>query len=381
MAGRNLEAALKKLDAKNDEHWTADGLPRMETLHELTGDNTLTRKQVSDQYANFNRDTQNLGKGEAPTPSGDTALGATSDSPTGEGDPRAAMRPDTGLSDDEADGPTEGTGGTDPDNPNPTAVGVTGNDEELGDKSIGVVGSDPENPESSTVEVADEDELQVDVDGTVTANAENTRNEGRSDLPVAIDVDGEETASRENERLLDNADMPPPQDADGSITSNRQTNDEDEARRASFPPDTADAEMGELERLEPLDPDADDDGADEEAKLSKSLQAAEDELNSADEDLTRLRSKRDRIQAQRDAIIERRERVVDRQAGMRERLAFINRQTEMRAERAGDLRAARELADLARGAAGSTLDQSMARDTRRGRNRPPARPLKRGMEA
>jgi hypothetical protein len=38
--------AVQQLDKDNDTHWTADGLPRLETLRSLTSDSSLTREQV-----------------------------------------------------------------------------------------------------------------------------------------------------------------------------------------------------------------------------------------------------------------------------------------------------------------------------------------------
>lgn len=52
-----LPEALGKLDSTNDNHWTQDGLPRLETLKMLTGDQTLTREIVSSQYPDFKRVT------------------------------------------------------------------------------------------------------------------------------------------------------------------------------------------------------------------------------------------------------------------------------------------------------------------------------------
>lgn len=39
--------ALKALDVSNDNHWTADGLPRLDTIKMLAGDPTLTREKVA----------------------------------------------------------------------------------------------------------------------------------------------------------------------------------------------------------------------------------------------------------------------------------------------------------------------------------------------
>lgn len=56
MNGLSLAEALKKLEVENANHWTADGLPRIETLQFLTADTTLTRDMVN-AYVGFTRDT------------------------------------------------------------------------------------------------------------------------------------------------------------------------------------------------------------------------------------------------------------------------------------------------------------------------------------
>lgn len=78
---KDLEAALKSLDPKNDEHWTGDGLPRMDALHELTGNAELTRKQVGEAAPNFTRDNPQMEKGDAPAPNGATDQGTTTPGP------------------------------------------------------------------------------------------------------------------------------------------------------------------------------------------------------------------------------------------------------------------------------------------------------------
>lgn len=47
--------ALKALDVTNDNHWTADGLPRLETVKMLASDQTLTREAVSTVAPGFTR--------------------------------------------------------------------------------------------------------------------------------------------------------------------------------------------------------------------------------------------------------------------------------------------------------------------------------------
>jgi hypothetical protein len=56
MSNDKLAAALQKLDPENDNHWTADGQPRLETLRMLSGDTSLTREAVVTAAPTFNRD-------------------------------------------------------------------------------------------------------------------------------------------------------------------------------------------------------------------------------------------------------------------------------------------------------------------------------------
>lgn len=48
--------ALAKLDPANPNHWTDDGLPRMDTVKILSGDPALTREQVTTAAPAFNRE-------------------------------------------------------------------------------------------------------------------------------------------------------------------------------------------------------------------------------------------------------------------------------------------------------------------------------------
>lgn len=45
----NLKEALSKLDSDNDDHWTQEGLPRLDVLKTMTGQ-SVTR---SDIFGNF----------------------------------------------------------------------------------------------------------------------------------------------------------------------------------------------------------------------------------------------------------------------------------------------------------------------------------------
>lgn len=50
-----IEAALSKLDPTNDNHWTQDGLPRLDTVKILSGNPGLTREMVTDAVPGFSR--------------------------------------------------------------------------------------------------------------------------------------------------------------------------------------------------------------------------------------------------------------------------------------------------------------------------------------
>jgi len=50
----DIKAALGKLDADNDDHWTAAGLPAVDAVSELVG-HTVTRAQIEEAGADFVR--------------------------------------------------------------------------------------------------------------------------------------------------------------------------------------------------------------------------------------------------------------------------------------------------------------------------------------
>ena len=56
MTNKIVEALLK-LDVKNDNHWTADGLPRLDTVKMLASDQALTRDSVTAAAPGFSRIT------------------------------------------------------------------------------------------------------------------------------------------------------------------------------------------------------------------------------------------------------------------------------------------------------------------------------------
>lgn len=52
---QSIITALAKLDVTNENHWTAEGLPRLETVKLLAGDNGITREQVQVAVPGFTR--------------------------------------------------------------------------------------------------------------------------------------------------------------------------------------------------------------------------------------------------------------------------------------------------------------------------------------
>lgn len=53
--------ALRKLDVNNDNHWTADGLPRIDTVRMIAGNQALTREMITAEMPEFSRQTASLG--------------------------------------------------------------------------------------------------------------------------------------------------------------------------------------------------------------------------------------------------------------------------------------------------------------------------------
>jgi hypothetical protein len=52
-----ITEALEKLDPANDNHWTTDGLPRIETIRMLAADQTITRDMITTEAPGFSRST------------------------------------------------------------------------------------------------------------------------------------------------------------------------------------------------------------------------------------------------------------------------------------------------------------------------------------
>lgn len=63
-----LTQALALLDPAVEEHWTSDGLPRMDALVDLTGDSSITRKAVTNAAPSLTRRTAAELEGEPEEP-------------------------------------------------------------------------------------------------------------------------------------------------------------------------------------------------------------------------------------------------------------------------------------------------------------------------
>ena len=55
----DIKAALESLDAGNDDHWTSDGLPRVDVVEELVGSD-VTRADLKKAAPEFTRTAPNL---------------------------------------------------------------------------------------------------------------------------------------------------------------------------------------------------------------------------------------------------------------------------------------------------------------------------------
>ena len=52
-----ISSTLNLLDSADDTHWTQEGLPRVEVICELMGDDTVTREQIEMARPEFTRET------------------------------------------------------------------------------------------------------------------------------------------------------------------------------------------------------------------------------------------------------------------------------------------------------------------------------------
>lgn len=80
---KNIIEALQKLDPQNDNHWTEDGLPRLETVKFLSGDASLTRQAVTAVAPDFNREAAKAAAGAEGGGAGSPVPGAPEGAPQG----------------------------------------------------------------------------------------------------------------------------------------------------------------------------------------------------------------------------------------------------------------------------------------------------------
>ena len=125
----DIKAALLGLSPDNDEHWTADGLPRLDAVENLLGA-SVTRKQLTNAAPDFNRAMAQSVVDEAAS-QGDTEQGDTElpevDKAEPDADPQSPEDPS------ETDTVTAGAGG--PDDFDPLAEGP-GDEEDMLDAAV-----------------------------------------------------------------------------------------------------------------------------------------------------------------------------------------------------------------------------------------------------
>ena len=78
---KNITEALSKLDPANDNHWTQDGLPRLDTIKILASDPSLTREAVTAAAPDFNREAAQAAAGAAHAGAGTTPAPPTEPAP------------------------------------------------------------------------------------------------------------------------------------------------------------------------------------------------------------------------------------------------------------------------------------------------------------
>lgn len=68
---KKIIEALSQFDTNEDSYWTEDGLPLLEAIHHLTGDETITRQMVTELAPGFSRINPSIAIGvvEAEAPS------------------------------------------------------------------------------------------------------------------------------------------------------------------------------------------------------------------------------------------------------------------------------------------------------------------------
>jgi hypothetical protein len=90
-----IKQALAKLDVSNDNHWTAEGQPRIDTVKMLASDQTITRDDITKASPEFTRETATAALAQAPVAqapvaqTGQGSAGAGSNEPPVDNQPPA----------------------------------------------------------------------------------------------------------------------------------------------------------------------------------------------------------------------------------------------------------------------------------------------------
>lgn len=103
MTATNIQAALAQLDPSKDDHWTAEGLPRIDVLKTLASDQALTRETVSAAVPGFSRAVASGAAQQAPgaAPPSTVTPPAANAAPAAPPAPKAAPTPPPVLTADE----------------------------------------------------------------------------------------------------------------------------------------------------------------------------------------------------------------------------------------------------------------------------------------
>lgn len=192
-----IKAALAQLNVDNDNHWTADGSPRIETLRMLTGTPSLTRDEVVKADQSFTRDSVRKAK-EAETAKhegdkrvlGETSMAQNVDAlghPSGT--PSEGMPPPDGAKDNSAaPGELVGPDGTTA-NPNAESDNQLGTGDPLDAEAQQLLSDEMELKEQIAAGedylaqlTAKRDELDLQV-RTVTTQLDSLKNRLKSDEP------------------------------------------------------------------------------------------------------------------------------------------------------------------------------------------------------
>lgn len=148
-----IQTAVKALDIENDNHWTADGLPRLDTVKMLASDPTVTRETVNDAAPGFTR----ANAASYILPVEEAAIAEPSKPETA----KEGAQPESGAAAAVAPAPP-------PPPPTVSPVSTSGNE---GDDSEGNFSEDkPEQPE---VEVSDTGSNEIESLEAQVADAEN----------------------------------------------------------------------------------------------------------------------------------------------------------------------------------------------------------------